>query len=201
MTLLQAEALWRLWVNEPHPSIPDAPTVDLFLLRGLEALNRRVRYRVTDTTIALVSGQQEYLVDPNLVEIFWIELNGALLKKGDWEQWRQKGVNWRNDAGTPREWFLYGRQLVVYPKPDAQTGTPNLTLRALSSPTQASDAEFAFIEAQDQELPVRYAASLWYCTPNGRLSGGSEFGMPLMKSFEDEAKAAEASYAARRLMK
>lgn len=152
----------RLRVGNPSKDqVPDA-TFEPFLQAALEAVNRRCQVAwTTDTSLTTVANQQEYDLPAGIVELKWVELGTAFLEQIDQEEWRRRYVEWRQTAaGTPTEWAIYNRKLILHPKPSAN-GT-QLTLRGITTPATIGTSGPTEIPTQDHRVLVEYAASLYH---------------------------------------
>ncbi len=136
-------SLWRELANEPFTpgdptsAVPDA-RVDIYLTWAAQELNRRVHYHVSDATIVLIAGQQEYSLPTDFVEAQWIQYgNFRKLERSDIERWMSRGEDWRHEQpNEPTAWAVYANKIVLRPPPSASAvaDNPNLTLRYVSTP-------------------------------------------------------------------
>lgn len=198
-------SLWRDLTNELDSATITDAMADTYIQRGLEALNRLVRYHWTtdSSSITLVADQQEYNLPTAVIEIDWIEWQGRELDKGDVNQWRRAGDPWRTETdGAPREWAHYGQTLIMRPAPDAAAVAKqaNPILRYVSQPDNFTLFGPLQINAQDYAVPVYYAAALWSTAhPESALSASRA--KDLMELFNNEAERIRADYEARSLQK
>lgn len=163
MTLSQLRLFFRARVNMPDTTVlPDSSSgssdlsVDTFLQCGMEAFNRKVGAYGVDSTVALTAGENEAALPTGLTEVLWVEHQGKPLKKTDQEEWLRNAVKWRDEpAGLPREYTLWGRKIIVYPKPTAAAAASSLTIRHIGSPVLANNlSEFS---DQDHRIIGYYA--------------------------------------------
>lgn len=163
-------SLWREATNErftagdASSAVPDS-TVDIYLDYGLQALNREAHYHVSDATIALVAGQQEYSLPSDFVLAFWLSTsNFRKLDRSDVERWMSRGVDWRHEqANEPTEWALYANKLILRPAPSAEAvaSLTALTLRYCSTPPSITTNGAEQLGSQEYRLVVLYGALLW----------------------------------------
>jgi parallel beta-helix repeat protein len=163
-------SLWREATNERFTAgdaasaVPDA-TVDIYLDYGLQALNREAHYHISDGTIALIAGQQEYALPADFVLANWLQYGGyRKLERSDVERWMSRGEDWRNDpAGEPKAWALYSNKLIIRPAPsgEAVAAAANLTLRYVSTPPSITTNGPEQLGSQEYRLVVMYGALLW----------------------------------------
>jgi hypothetical protein len=158
--------LWRELTGEQDTTEVPNTTVDIYLMSGLEALNRRVGYHLTTapSAVTLVDGTEEYDIPTDCVEVVFVEHNGQPLEKSSIEEWRKEGINWRyGKKGKPAEWAMYGNKLVVYPRPDAQTvaESANLALRYISTPPSITTSGPEQLSTQDWRVVVYFGVAEW----------------------------------------
>jgi hypothetical protein len=158
-------SLWRELTGEKYTSVVPDTVVDRYLQRGLNELNRRVRYHYTDssTAITLLAGTQEYALPTDCMELIHVYWNGQELKKSDVEQWRRQYVQWRLETGEPREWAMYGDKLVLYPTPTAEAvaAEDNPVLRYVATPGEIATYGPAQLRTGDTDLAVYHGVALW----------------------------------------
>lgn len=197
MNQAAARTLWREFVNERSSTIPDDTTVDYYLQRGLEALNEIVGFAYADdTSISTADGTQEYALPSTVVRVEWVEYGTTMLERLDQEEFRQTGVAFRTTTkSTPTKYYLYGRKIGFYPKPDAVT---SITIRHVKSPADFTSVGFdSQLSDQDQPVPILYAAAMWCgLHPSEVNKMRAEW---LMAEFGRRAEAIKGYYAERRL--
>lgn len=194
----------RALINEDDTSVlPSAVTgstyqaLDYYIQCGQEELNRIAKYHVTDdTSLTPVVGTQEYALPADCVEVLWIEYNGSPLKKTDETQLRTKNVNWRLDtAAVIKEYFVYGRKIVLYPAPNA-SASGVLTIRYVSTPVDFGTTAFAQLGSQDHNVPLLYAASL-FLSLHSESAQALQRAQMLNQMFLQSAQRVQAAYAGR----
>lgn len=197
MTEAEGRTLLRNLITEHDTAIVSDDDLDLYLDRGQEATNALIRYHQTDdTSISTASGTQEYTVPTDVLDIVWVEWNATMLKRTDQADLRRRGIDFRDvAAAAPEEYYLHGRKIGLYPKPNA---IQTLRIRYVSTPAAYTDSAFAQLATQDHRLVVLYAAHLWL-TAHGL---DSNFGRAerFRQQFEREALQAKALYDARNLV-
>ena len=198
-TLSSMRSLWRELTGEHDTDVVPDAIVDVYVQRGLEALNRRTEYHVEDLSITLTATTQEYALDGSVLRIIWVEHNGVELTKRDVEDWRRSGEPWRLEPqGTPSEWAHYAQKIVLRPTPNAAAVADDSTLlvRAVTNPRAL--ATYGFEQLADQEMPlaVYEGAALWSaCYPDSALATvRRDF---LHQSFETEAQSVAADAGAK----
>lgn len=159
-------SLWREYTNERNSIVVPDVTVDIYLQSGLEALNRRVRYHWTDSTVdvTLLAGVQEYTLPSDIVELVWLEWNGFEVAKTSMDQLRSRLVNWRNQkAGPPQEWLFYKNKLVLIPAPDAATvaTASHPVFRYVNTPPSITTNGPEQLSSQDYRVPVYHGVAEW----------------------------------------
>lgn len=198
MNQAAARTLWREFVTEKDTTRVADSTIDLYLQRGLEALNRIVGYAwKDDTSVSTASGTQEYTLPTDCVEILYVLYGTTLIPKTDLDDLRRDGIDWRGTtAAPPTFYYVFGRKLGFYPKPNATT---TVTLRYIAAPLDFTASGFDQLADQDQALPIYYAASLW-----GETHPGAAMQAPaaaLMQRFLQEATVLKQQYDARKLVR
>ena len=151
--------------NERSTTVVADATVDIYLQESVETLNRRIRYHYTDSSVSitLVAGTQEYAVPTDLMELKFLEWNGQELIKSSVEEFRRKGIKWRQESqGLPEEWYIYANKVGFRPNPSAAavaiSATP--TIRYISRPAAVSGG-FAQLDINDWGIIVYRAVALW----------------------------------------
>lgn len=183
MTKAELRAETRRLIGHPIPDEVPAHDLDAFLQAAIEAFNRRCSVAwATDTSLTTVANQQEYDLPVTLVEVKWVELSSTLLKMIDEEEWQRRYVAWRTTAaGTPTEYAIYNRKLILHPKPSAN-GT-QLTLRGPTTPATIPTGGPTELPNQDHRPLCYYAASLFHAT-----QGDPNRSKALRELFETEAQ-------------
>ena len=160
--------LWRELTNERNTQVIPDSVVDIYLDWGLQQIYRQIRYYVvTDSTeVTLVPGVQEYVMPADAIEIVWVQYGtNRLLEKGDVEQWRRLGEDWRNEVpAEPLYWAHYGgNHFVIRPAPSALavSQSPNLTIRRKATPPSITTAGPDQLPSIYYRLVVMYGAYLW----------------------------------------
>jgi hypothetical protein len=198
-------ALWREFTGEHDTTVPDDTVVALWIDRGLEALNRRLRYHWTtdSTSVVLVAGTQEYSLPADLIELRWVQWNGRELAKGDIQEWRRNYDEWRNEtAGEPTQYAIYGDKLVIRPIPSAEAvaAAPSPVFRYCSKPPAVATSGAEQLNSQNWPIAVAYGAAAYA----GSYPDSAAFAArrdSLMKLFEDEVQTIALDYADRALKK
>ncbi len=157
--------LWYELVGEKDTDVVPFTVCDMYLQRGLEELNRLVRYHYTDdaTAITLVAATQEYALPAACNQLVFVTWRGQELKKSSVDQWRSQGEPWQQQSGEPREWAMYGEKLVIFPTPtvEAVAADPNPVLRYGSNPPDIGTAGPEQLREQDYPIPVYHGVALW----------------------------------------
>ena len=158
--------LFRELTGEKYAATVSDAVVDQYLQRGLEWYNQVTEYKFTTGAagVTLVAGQQEYVLASDVVRVHWVEWNGHELIRGDIEEWRRRGEDWRSEeAGTPEQWAVYGQRIVFRPAPNAAAVAVQATpvIRYISDPPSITTNGPEDVPAQDRRLPVYYGAHLW----------------------------------------
>jgi hypothetical protein len=168
--LTAMRSLWRELTGERFATLPDS-IVDVYLDFGLQALNREARYHISDATITLVAGTQEYSLPSDFVTAKWLQ-SGAFrkLERGDVERWMGRDEDWRHEPlGDIKSWALYSNKLIVRPAPSAAAvaSTPTLTLRYVSTPPSITTNGPEQLGSEELRLVVMYGAMLYgACYPD-----------------------------------
>jgi hypothetical protein len=204
-TLAGLISLWREFTGEHDTAVPDDTVVALWIDRGLEALNRRLRYHWTtdSTSVVLVAGTQEYSLPSDLVELRWLQWNGRELAKGDIQEWRRNYDEWRNEtAGEPTQFAQYGDKVLFRPTPSAEAVAlaASPVFRYCSKPPAVAVSGPEQLNSQNWPVAVAYGAAA-YC---GSYPDSAAFAArrdSLMKLFEDEVQTIALDYADRALKK
>jgi hypothetical protein len=203
VTSAAMRTFWRTLVNEFDTVVVSDTLIDTYIQRALEALNRRVQYHVSDNTVTIVAGTQEYALPSDVVKVLWAEWNGTFLNESDQDQWRSVGVSWRSAAAAnPTDFTIYARKIVFYPKPSsaAVITSPTVNIRYVSAPGDFTANGPEQLSDQDHALVVEYAAMLWSAArADGPVSSARV--QSLNGIFEGEAKAMQGQYAAREMMR
>jgi hypothetical protein len=158
-------SLWRELTGEKDTTVVPNAVVDIYLQRGLEELNRLVRYHFTDddSNVTLVAGTQEYSLPAACNQVVFVTWRGQELKKSSVDEWRSKGVAWQQQSGEPREWAMYGDKLVFFPTPNAEAvaADPNPVVRYVSNPSDIGTSGPEQLRSGDYALPVYHGVVLW----------------------------------------
>lgn len=157
-------SLWRELTGEKDVVVVPDTIVDMYLQRGLEWLNQALEYHLAtdDAGVTLVAGQQEYDLDADVVRIKWVFLGGQEVARGDIEEWRNNGENWRNeDPGFPLFWSVEGQRLILRPKPNAAAAALTPDIRYVSNPPDIGVAGPEQLPAQDWRIAVFHGVALW----------------------------------------
>jgi len=194
-------SLWRELTNEFSTTVIPDSVVDLYLNGGLQALNRRVHYHLTDTTsaVTLVAGTQEYDLPTDTVMVAWVQWNGREIPKSDTDEWRRRDVDWRNaKAGAPQEWAHYRNRIIFYPSPDANAVATAATplIRYVSTPPDFATSGAEQLALQDRRIIVYWGVAEWAnAHPDSALA--TIRAEAFQQRFEEEAEAIKADYLAR----
>lgn len=201
-TIAEARSLWRELTNERSTTVVADATVDLYLQEGVEALCRRIRYfYITDSSsVTLVSGTQEYSLPTDLMEIKFLEWNGQELVKSSVEEYRRKGIKWRQEAhGFPEEWYIYANKVGFRPTPSAAAvaAAANPVFRYIGRPSAVSGG-FSQLDINDWSLPVWFAVYEWSMAhPDSAIA--LQRAQNFRQMFDSEAELVNAYYALRGL--
>lgn len=194
---------WRELTNERDSTVVPDLIVDRYVWDGAKALNRRIEYHwsTSTTDVTLVANTQEYALPSDCVRVGWVELGGTELVKGDVEQWRNRSLDWRNEAaGFPIEWAMYGDKIVFYPKPSAAAvaAAANPVIRYVSTPVTFSTDVLAQLADQDHVLAVYFGVATWSdAHPDSAVA--AQRAEKFMARFEQEAEMVKGFYAQRGL--
>lgn len=194
--------LWREYNNERSTAVVPDATVDIYLDGGLQELNRRLHYHyTTDTTsIALVAGQQEYSLPGDFIEMAWMQFGAfRVLEKGDTEQWRRRGDDWRNEPqGEPRYWAIYGNKLILRPAPSAEAVAANatLTFRYVSAPPSVTTNGAEQLSSQAWRPAVYWGTYQW-CNAYPDSAVAQQRGAAFLQMFVDAVTAMADEYSRR----
>lgn len=179
-----------------NPDLRDAPDRELtdFLQHAYEWAAAEFDLVVTTdtTTLALVADTQEYTYPSDLLVVLWVEWNGSRLTPKTVFEWDRSGVDWRGaESGTPREFALQGRKLILYPKPNAAAVASDsaATVRyyAQGGALATSSTAATPLGEGDQQLVVERAAWAW-----NSLRAGDE--KPVGPAAAARARANEAAF-------
>lgn len=181
MTLVQMLQELRLRIGNPSTDATPDYQLKTYLQRALDAANRRVEVAwADDTSLSTVANQQEYDLPASVVRVDWVELGSAVLTPIDMDAYRRLYVDWRDtSAGTPTEYVIYGRKLILHPKPSANSTT--IRLRTITAPATISASGPAELASQDHGVLLDYAAALYHAA-----SGDPQRAKPFFELFNAE---------------
>lgn len=199
MTAAEGRTYWRRLVTEPSSVVTD-PEIDTYIDGGQEALNDLLDYHITDdsSSITFVSGTQDYAIPADCVRVLWVEWNGTFLKEADEEHFRRNYTEWRQTtSGSPTDYFVFGRNISFWPKPNVTTPKP--TLRYVSTPVAYTSTAFSQLCSQHHRIPIYHAAAEWL-SAHGLDAGFARAGK-MMELFERRAQGAAKHYGVRKVGK
>lgn len=162
MTQAEGRLFTRRLITEPNTSILTDAELDTYLDGGQEALNDILAYHLTDdsTNLTFTSGTQDYTLPADCVTVLWVEWSGNFMKEADEQHFRRNYTEWRTaTAGSPADYFVFGRSISFYPKPNVNTPKP--TIRYVSTPVAYSSTAFAQLCTQHHRIPCYHAAAEW----------------------------------------
>lgn len=205
MTEGEIRTLTRYLINEQDSVRILDTTLDIHLQSALEAFNRRVWYKLTESSsfVTIVAGTHLYTVPAGMEELLIVEWNTIPLRKGHWREWREKaGRDWRSKTGAPQEYCLEGRSILIFPTPDAASVADDNTLfgRYVAAAGAFDDTELAFIGSQSHRILAYYAAYEWIDNPANSVLGEA-YARSLLNRFEIETKEVANQYGRRELQK
>ncbi len=200
MTQAEGRAMWRRLVTEPNTTVVADTEVDTWIDGGQEALNDLIDYHITDdsSSITFVSGTQDYTLPTDCAQVLWVEWNGAFMKEADEEHFRRNYTEWRQTAaGSPTDYFVTGRTISFWPKPNVTTPKP--TIRYVSTPVAYATTAFAQLCTQHHRIPIYHGAAAWLIAHglDGSFARASKF----MELFEQRAQGAAKHYGFRKVGK
>jgi hypothetical protein len=150
-----------------NPTVREVPNKDLddYLVSSLSWLADELKLDVvTDDVITLTADQREYVLPPSLLYIAWLDWNGNRLTPSALSYYDRSGTNWRTMAsGTPNEFAVQGRRLVMLPPADSSSVTSDSTLsmRFIAAPTEVTPGTVSRLSDNDLQLVQFDAAMGW----------------------------------------
>lgn len=148
--------------------------LDIFIMPSLVWLASELQVDVNeDDAIPLVADQLEYVLPRNLAWMIWVEYNGNLLRPTSTYAMNLNTSNtavagstsWRSAAsGTPIQYAIEGRSLILNPPPSAASivTTPTMRWRWIGASDEGWQMEGTpQLSDMDQQL-VRYDAAIGY---------------------------------------
>ena len=144
------------------------------LNRAQRKVNLAIGYYWRDvTSVTLVAGTQEYSLPSDFQDIVFIEHNGNMLKKGDYEEWLDDG-DWRNKKDLPLEYAIYAGKLIFRPKPNAAavglSATPTIRYIACPPDVDGSNDISGLLTPHHDLIPERAVILHESSWPEGPLS-------------------------------
>ena len=199
-----ARSLWREYTGEKDITVVPDSIVDIYIQAGIDELNRRIEYHLTDdsSSIVLVSGTQEYALPTDAVKIVWVQWNGKDLQKRSIDDWRNRELDWRNEVGQPQEWAMYANKLVLRPIPIAAAvaAAASPVIRYISRPGAVATVGFAQLNTQDHRVPVYWGVYQWSVAyPDSALA--QQRATQFLGAFTSAAQEIGRSYSERGLLK
>lgn len=150
---------------------PDVRTVSADDLRRryhsqLEWLAGELRYavRVDERSLGLVASEQDLPLPRDAGQLLWVEYNGTALTPATVAEWVRDGTDWRGaTAGTPREYAVQARTLILYPKPSSAAVTTDslLSFAYIQAAPELQASGTPLLSDQDVWLAIYAAAGEW----------------------------------------
>lgn len=195
--LTDMRTLWRELTGEKDTEVVPNTTVDVYIQRGLEALNRVAKFYIkTDTSsVVLVNGTQEYTLPADVVEIMWVRWNSADLKHEDIELWRQYEDEWSVEKSAPTTWAHEGNRIIFRPIPNAEAVATAASprFRYVANPPSVTTSSFDQLGQQDAPVAVYWGVYLWsQCYPDSAVA--SARAKMMQDIFEAESQRIAANY-------
>jgi hypothetical protein len=122
-------------------------------------------FATQDYGVLLVEDQFRYPLPPNFLHLVLVEHNNERLTPASVHQWQRDGVDYRNaTSGTPRQFAVQGRQLLLYPPPsdDAITDDGFVALNYVRSLVGAELPDWADLDLD----VVEYKAAVYWLGVN-----------------------------------
>lgn len=160
------EAIGRPTVNE----VDDLRLSESYVEPAYDWLAGELGFSVKedDVAIALTAGVSEYPLTTNILSVIWVKWNTTRLTPASLVSRDRDQSDWQAlTSGTPSEYAIQGRKLVILPPPSASAITTSgyLSMRSLTTPdTMGSDGP-QDLSNLDQWLIVDEAAIRW-CQQN-----------------------------------
>lgn len=173
MILAELHEELRRMLGNPTQNEQNNREINSALERALAYLAGVLKFdERTDEQINLTADQREYLLPQSFVWLYWVEWNGNLLTPTSTFQYNNQGgprggggVSWHTaESGTPLEYALEGRKLILLPPADSDSVTTRsyLSWRWMGSgDTALTAAGTPKISKVDQELLLYEAAIRW----------------------------------------
>ncbi len=144
MTRAQLAGAVRRYLGQPGTEFISDTQINGALNQAMDEINQICEFKRTpDPSIALMTGQIEYTI-PSIVSTIYQVRYGSSRKKltsTSRSELFDSNPSWESAAtGTPTKYYTDGMQLGVVPGPDAGAAATVLYLRALSDPSQLTNA-------------------------------------------------------------
>lgn len=170
--------------NPDKKQVPDRMLAD-FMTDALDWMADQLKFQVkTDSTsLLLVAEQQEYLIPEDVAWFVWLEWDTNRITPATTQKWDRDGTDWRNAApGQPLQYAIQGRNLVLYPLPDAATVTtqPYLTFRYIAAAAPLTAAGPLGLGELENWIAVYKAAVLWL------IAHPSDTAAALIQGYQEE---------------
>jgi hypothetical protein len=153
--------------------VPDSRLLEN-ILPALNVLAAELDYVIVDDAdiMGLTANQAAMALPEDLAFILSVDWNSTTLTPNSMYAWERDNTTWRETtAGSPSEYVVQGRMLILNPPPSstAVTTDPYLRLRYIASSPGMTATGTPGLSALDQELVV-LEASVRYCYthPNER---------------------------------
>ncbi len=123
MTGDQLLSFFRIQIGSPSPDGPGAVTDRMlweFLRPSLEwlAMDLELNIITDPRAVPLVSGQYEYLLPPDVHQVYWAHWSTVFLMPASTPKWVRDGLDWRNaPSSNPSQYAVENRSLILYPPP------------------------------------------------------------------------------------
>lgn len=158
----------RLAGNLKINDVPDTEIQEV-INSALEWLAQKLKYsiRTEALAIALVEDQREYPLTEDVLWLLWVDWNDRRLQPASVFAWDQAAVNWQHAAsGTPLEYAVRGRRLILYPPPsdDAVDTDGYLSYSYIAATPGVTAAGALELSRSDQRLALLQASWEWCLT-------------------------------------
>jgi len=203
MNRAQLYAELRELIGNPDANDVTNKQLDSMLVPALEWLAVKLDYSIyTDTRFQIIADKGEYLLPQTFGSMIFVEHNSIRLTPSSIFEWQRDGTDYRNsDSGTPREYAIRNRNLVLFPVPATAdvTTDPYLTIQYIGSarPLDAGGAP-GLSELDCQLLILR--AAVRYCRTHPseenafKINGYNEEIAELLPAARDRAQNAIEEY-------
>lgn len=142
--------------------------IGTFVRAALAWMADELEFRVVtdDLSMALVAEQQEYPLPSDFLTMLWVEHDDKRLEPIGLAAFDRDQHDWRGQpSGTPVQYAIRGRRLVLYPKPDsaAVSADSRVAYSFVGAPRAMSEAGPQDLSDNDNWLLI-YRAALDFVT-------------------------------------